>query len=933
MANIDKGNNRYTNAASKEDKINEIDNNKVVLKILKDEFPDDILYSRDQLTQESPTRQAFNSFTTEEARRLSKKLVPAKRNTKNVLDLTTEKDEYSEYELSKSYPTIDEDALDDLIDEEWEYFEDPDEEDIVVVEAPKPSGLFLVNSETDLDDFHDLYISAGPHTIDAEDEDVASRVFCVFFVRNGTAYAIPTYKTLEVMLVERGLTYDAISEATAEEIKDFDLLIDGNVDDDVDYDDVEMDEDGDGDISPLEEFRARSMPVRDSDWNASIRYRSGYRPKTPFLRDPGDYIKPESMRAFEGRSPVDEDGNELEPDIYYDQDPDDRYFDQVFQKQTYREKLREKFEGKMIVGDWPAPEYDQEDVTQGTFISSDDAVLNLRMMINGHWKFVRDGAVMKLYAYLNDYDIADYAPGDAGRYGATGYIQLLIEAGGCTVVQAAGGKDGQNDALAGNSDMSLSNKAEPLWNAFPHIVDADDDGEKGVDREEYQEYLDNFTNGGDPFGIEYLQPYEPAGSIAYYPAAQYDSLVQQAIEQEQIDAIKEQIYEIWPGIASTIESTKTQFDSLPADYGNYVVKRLGANSPLYKIMISKSGNWKYIKKKTWFGKDKLKTKYQSKLLFKVCNKRIGIKTSFNEKQERDIVKKYKWMRTVKRDKFASWMNSTGGKVGAGSAVATGAGVAISSAISAATVTTTTLVPAITGFTTTVLPGILGSVSLTTPVFGSVAMTTTVGPTFGTTIGALVTNPITIGAAAVVGAFFLADALIGKVPNDKHDLPPWRFMDDNWYLKSCILNQIDGHVEGFKQAADAADAALPWVNDIIQDLSSKMGEMDQALLSADSAEEFQALYEFLLNIRDLCKELNDSGLYAQGVNLTNEVDAYLRDQLKRQYNAVQYMRKKIYNSAGLFKGKRKYGVVWPKGAQQILNEYVAGCKFDNHLPKV
>ena len=54
--------------------------------------------------------------------------------------------------------------------------------------------------------------------------------------------------------------------------------------------------------------------------------------------------------------------------------------------------------------------------------------------------------------------------------------------------------------------------------------------------------IDNFSNGGDPFEIEVLQPYEPAGSIHYYPEAQYASLIAQALEQAAIDEIKTLIF-------------------------------------------------------------------------------------------------------------------------------------------------------------------------------------------------------------------------------------------------------------------------------------------------------------------------------------------------------------------------------------------------------
>lgn len=918
-------NNRFTAASSKEESVTP-DLNSMLLNIMKDEYPDDVLYSNDQLRPASKDRQALESFVDNKDKISPEKFPSAGRNGKNVLDVSTERDQFARYDLIKSYPTADEDIIDDLIDEEWEYFEDDEEELIEEAIIPDPlkiSGLFLVNNDTDLRDFHDAYIDSGPHTLEEDDAEV--NPFCVFYIDNGVAYAIPTYKTLEVMLVERGLSYSAITEATAEEIKEYDLLLDGIVEEtETDYGDTDLDEDGDGDVSALEEFRARSMPTRDSDWTPQIRFRSGYRPKAPFLRDPGDYIKPENMRSIDGRTPVDEDGNALPPDSYAKEDPNDRYFDQVFQKQTYRERLREIHEGRMIIADWPSPEYVGREVSMGTAIASDDAVLNLRMMINGHWKRVTDGRTMKLYAYVNEIDLSNYEPGN-GRYGEQGYIQLLIDGGGVTVVQPSGGTPTTNDVQNPDSNSDMVRRIEPLWNAFPHIIEADDDGRAGLDFPEYQEYLDNFSNGGDPFGIEYLQPYEPPGSIKYYPEQQYADLVQQALEQEQIEVVKEQIYELWPGIAALIANTRNQFDALPADYGSYVLKMLGDESPLYKIMISENGKWKYIKKKTWPGKDKIKTKYQNNRLFKVCSKRIGIKTSLNEGQERKLVEKYKWMQTVARDKFAAWASGGAGAATSTGVVATGAGLALQSSIVAATTTTLTFVqPA---------ASIIAAATQSGLAYALVPVTTTTAPTFGATLGALATNPITIGAAAAVGIFFAIDALAGEVPADQYDLPPWRFMDDNYYLKACICNEIDGHVEGFKLAADAADTAIPWVNTAIVDLESNAAIIDRLLLESTTVEEFETILEYILAAKALCDELNGNGLYALGVELKAEIDKYVTKQLKNQYNAIQFLRKRVYTKGNVFKKKKKYGIVWPKGPQRILNQYVPGCTFDNYIPKL
>jgi hypothetical protein len=825
MANIDKkGNNRFTNAASSEDVVNQFDNNDIVLNILKDEFPDDPFFARDMLGPLSADGQALDNGES-----IPNILMPAKRNTKNVLNLSTERDEYATYDLAKTFPTIDEDELDDIIDEEWEYFEDPAGDATVSVESVKPSGLFLVNSDVDLYDIHDSYISSGPQTIEGNEVDITNRVFCVFFIQNGIAYVIPTYKTLEVMLVQRGLTYDAIFEATPEQAKEFDLAIDGNSDDEF------LDAN-----SPLEEFRERSYPVLDSNWDYSLRYRSGYRPKAPFIRDPGDYIKPESVRSETGRSKpgrvsnigapksansdddsqelVDTDGNVLPLDVYYDLDKDDRYFDQVFQKQTSRERLREKFEGKMIIGDWPSPVYKNEEVGMGTEIVSDDAVRNLRIMINGHWKFLDDGAVMKLYAYLNDYDISAYVQGQ-GRYGTNGYIQLLIDAGGCTVIQAGDGDSGTNDTQTGNSDMA--NEVEPLWNAFPHIIEADDDGVPGVDKIEYQEYLDNFTNGGDPFGIEYLQPFEPAGSIKYYHKQQYQALVAQSILQGQINVIKEQIYEVWPAVAALIQNTKTQLDALPSstdeEYGpmrSHVNNTVGTEGPLYKVMKSTEGKWNFVKKKG----DEHKIKASENLLFKLCSKKLRIKNSLNESEELKFVDDFKWM---------------------------------------------------------------------------------------------------------------------KNEDGEYDLPPWRKMEDDDAAKGTplwrqsITDHHDVMFEKFRDASIGADKDMSQVSKDINEIYDGMGNVDVEIMDASSVEEFQQLFEYIISVQSLCNDLNDDGLFKEVVTLRNDIDLYLKDQLKRQYNAIQYLRKKVYQNTN----SKKYGIIWPAGPQNILNEYVPGCTFDNYIPKV
>tara|TARA_R110002096_G_scaffold66975_4_gene162808 strand:- start:1475 stop:2038 length:564 start_codon:yes stop_codon:yes gene_type:complete len=178
---------------------------------------------------------------------------------------------------------------------------------------------------------------------------------------------------------------------------------------------------------------------------------------------------------------------------------------------------------------------------------------------------------------------------------------------------------------------------------------------------------------------------------------------------------------------------------------------------------------------------------------------------------------------------------------------------------------------------------------------------------------------------------MANKLLSSVPADEYIFPPWEFVDDTWYLTACILNEVDEDVEGFKQAADAADTSIAFAASIIDDVYDDLGEVDDRMKNADSSEEFQTLYEELLEMEALCDGVNDDGLYSLGNNLRTAIDGFLRDQLKRQYNAIQYLRKRVYEDGNAYKRSRRYGLVWPKGPQNILNSYVPGCKFDNFLP--
>jgi len=281
-------NNRFTRRNNTKEST-DLDMDAVLLRIMQREFPDDPVYAagRLKLDEAKSKPEAFNKTNT--------KPLPLADRVDNRLFFVDGKEEYTEYTLDKSYPTVSDLALDTVFDDNWTFFIEPEPP---APPPPKATGLFLINKEIQLNpgDFHDAYIRFGPTTIanrlrTTDESSVIRETFCVFYIDNGKALPIPNYQTLEVMLVEAGKTYIDIKEATAEQTTEYDLLIDGV---------FEGDTTG-GKPSIVEEFEFRKMRDRSIEWNSRVRFDSGYKPKPPFIRDPGDYIK---LRGYAGTTGV-----------------------------------------------------------------------------------------------------------------------------------------------------------------------------------------------------------------------------------------------------------------------------------------------------------------------------------------------------------------------------------------------------------------------------------------------------------------------------------------------------------------------------------------------------------------------------------------------------------------------------------------------------
>ena len=272
------------------------------------------------------------------------------------------------------------------------------------------------------------------------------------------------------------------------------------------------------------------------------------------------------------------------------------------------------------------------------------------------------------------------------------------------------------------------------------------------------------------------------------------------------------------------------------------------------------------------------------------------RTRLKEKEENDIVKKFKWMKTVARDKFASWANAGGGFDGQTQGVIEGPmAPQIQQAQRAAD--------------NAFMAAGMSPVILTTTFMATMALATPVGFMVGV-------------------AFVIIDALVGEVPDGKRKLPPWRFMKDNWYLKGCIYRECGDRIAELYNKAITADTYMPWLRQVINKLHDQMFEIDEQMVRAASLQDMQQSLEFLKAMQELFKVLQQGGLldYVHGTRA--EIDAFLKDQLKRQYDAVQFIRKKCHKKVGK---KKKFAIKWPRGPQEVLNEYHSGLTFDNFMP--
>lgn len=618
------GDNRFTNRPDAENEFpNEINEDQLIIDYLKSEFPNDSLLNSNQLSTNN------NAV-----------IVPAvpvdnlaRRNKEQILEVDADVSaSYAEYTINKLVPSINDDELDEYIDDEFEFYVNITGDEVTI---PVADGLFLVAVELgdNTIDYHDRYIRFGPHTISdrinagESFEEIIASTFCVWFVQNNVALPIPDYKTLEVLLVERNKTYNTIFEAAPDDFELYDLRLDGK--------DI-TNPNGRG-ATPYDEFINRQTVSKAHQWNYQTRFKAGYNPGIPFgsdgtrqfYRDPGEYLKPVQLRR---------------PDLKRRQlisaDPDDLYYDTVFlQQDPLLELDRSRYEGRLVVRQWPQPFSDIEVGADTDGVRFDDLVFDVRFMMYGHWKQVLDINLLSQIAREQGVPLSNYDP--SLRLAAPPEV---IDSLTTVEYEALANQNGIINAMVENGLIDVLNaprledtilgERNP-WSDFPHIAEAD-----RLDLEEYNTYRDYQSNNQNIFGLEYLQRYEPAGSVTYYlesDAIKYQEIQEQAFQQNAIDNAKILIQETLPSLSAKIAELQYRLKNIPPNLVNYVNANFGPRAPLHSILYHKQDDsktqWKLGKQKNNGSYKEVNTQ---RAFFRLCEKGDKIFAKMNKNEENAI---------------------------------------------------------------------------------------------------------------------------------------------------------------------------------------------------------------------------------------------------------------------------------------------------------
>ena len=458
-----------------------VNSNQIVLSVLQEEFPG-LTQLPSQAEAEYVARTVTPVYEAGGAINHYPELVPLDRSENGVIQIDGDDDTKSLNIPLQKLMFVDADNYNEIIDTDYHYFIDVVDDE--VDDLPDIIGKFIIRTKIPIPtvqgtttDIHVYYLLQN-----AFDN---LEYLSVFYGKelNGkpVLYRIPDFKTLEVMLTNKEQTYSAIQIFEPEVFNKIVRRTLGITLDPETLDSLNAAIATASDDNSLTPDQRLNMYVKElprvtslaSSWNVQIRFKSGYKPDTPYKRDPMDYV-----------------GQSVGTDL-----------PTSFDKATSLEKLRDKFENRIVLFKSLNDSNGRLDV--GQFVNTDnDDLEGCRILFYGRWRPVFDIDILTLYATENNapldfpvnngtgVDILTLDP-DSEEYRTVvtelrTALQSLIDAGAVTVLN----EDGINS---------------PIWNSFPHALTP-------LSINEYKEYL----KLADVFDVEYLAPYEPRGSVKYY---------------------------------------------------------------------------------------------------------------------------------------------------------------------------------------------------------------------------------------------------------------------------------------------------------------------------------------------------------------------------------------------------------------------------------
>ena len=469
-----------------------VNSNQIVLSVLQEQFPG-LTQLPSAAEAEYVSRTVTPVYETAGAINHYPELIPLDRSENGVIQIDGDDDTKSLNIPLQKLTFVDADNYNEIIDTDYHYFIDVVDDD--VDDLPDIVGKFIIMPKKSIptingptSDIHLSYMLG--------DSFPNLEYLQVFYGKevNGRPilYRIPDYKTLEVMLVAREQRYNAIRII---EVEVFNKLIRRTLNDTLSIESLNAINDAittatENNSLTLDQrlnMYVKELPVEVSqldNWTVQTRFNSGYKPDSPFNRDPVDYI-----------------GQSVGVDLPTN-----------FDKATSLEKLRDKYEGRIVLFK------NLKEDRPGAFVSKGapdaDDLEGCRMLFYGRWRPVFSLDILTLYGAETGGDISFRV--DNGGGGQSGFNQSL----------PVGASEAEEDAFNSAQEyrfnllrgalrklvdsgviiiLNEDGNNSPIWNSFPHVL-------RPLEVAEYKTYL----KLADVFDVEYLAPYEPRGSIKYY---------------------------------------------------------------------------------------------------------------------------------------------------------------------------------------------------------------------------------------------------------------------------------------------------------------------------------------------------------------------------------------------------------------------------------